>query len=117
MGYRSEVAVAVEIEDYKKYIEGNSDFTDLLNEAEIITNNKVVVINWQWIKWYSEYEDIAKFNSVLYNIAKNDHSYAFTRIGEANGDIEYVDAGEKDLGQYIYPVTYIEKPIGWRNID
>ena len=120
MGYRSEVAVVVKNEDYEKFIRGNSDFKDLMDIAEVTKNEDLVMIYWDWVKWYTEYTDIQKFESVLACIADNGHPYDFTRIGEDRTDIDIVEEpGEDDeyLGEYIYPVTYIDKPTGWEKIN
>ena len=120
MGYRSEVAVIVKKEDYEKYIKGNSDFIQLMNNAEVTKNDNLVMIYWDWIKWYPEYIDISKFESALHCIADCGHPYAFTRIGEERTDIDVIEEpGENDeyLGAHIYPVTYIDRPTDWENIN
>ena len=120
MGYRSEVAVVIKNEDYEKYIKGNSDLTNLMNIAEVTKNDDIVMIYWDWIKWYPEYTDIGAFNSILGCIADNDHPYAFTRIGEEQGDIETREcSGAEDeyLGEHIYPVTYIDRPTDWELVN
>lgn len=120
MGYRSEVAVAIKIADYEKFIKGNSDFKDLISIADISTNDKIVIIYWDWVKWYSEYEDIQKFESALDCIADNEHPYAFVRLGEDYDDIEhrvFEGAEEEYLDEYIYPTRYIDRPIDWNKIN
>ena len=73
MGYRSEVAVAVKTADYEKFIKGNSDFKNLMSIADISTNDEIVIMYWDWVKWYPEYEDIQKFESVLFSVPHLGH--------------------------------------------
>lgn len=120
MGYKSEVAVAVKTADYEKFIKGNSDFKNLMSIADISTNNEIVIIYWDWVKWCPEYEDIQKFESVLGIIADNNHPYTFVRIGEDYDDTEFITVGGADdeyLDEYIYPTRYIDRPIDWNKID
>ena len=120
MGYRSEVGVAVKTPDYEKFMKGNSDIKDLLSYADIRSNGSVVIIYWDWIKWYPEYDDISKFESVLNCIDDNGHPYTFVRIGEDYDDIDFhTHGGDNDeyLDEYIYPTRYIERPTDWDKID
>lgn len=120
MGYKSEVAVAVKTADYEKFIKGNSDFKNLMSIADISTNNEIVIIYWDWVKWCPEYEDIQKFESVLGCIADNEHPYAFVRLGEDYDDTEYrvFEGAEGEyLDEYIYPTRYIYRPTDWNKID
>lgn len=120
MGYRSEVAVAIKVNDYEKFMKGNSDIKELLSLADITSNEEIVILHWDWIKWYPEYSDIQKFNNILDIIADNEHPYAFIRIGEDYDDNDYiVFEGEENeyLDEYIYPIRYINIPEDWKHIN
>ena len=88
MGYRSEVAVVVKNEDYEKFIKGNSDFKDLMNIAEVTKNEDLVMIYWDWIKWYLEYEDISIIEATMDKLDEQNAPYKFVRIGEDWDDVD-----------------------------
>lgn len=120
MGYRSEVAVAIKVNDYEKFMKGNSDIKELLSLADITSNEEIVILHWDWIKWYPEYSDIQKFNNILDIIADNEHPYTFIRIGEDYDDNDYIIfEGEENeyLDEYIYPIRYINIPEDWKHIN
>ena len=67
MGYYSDVAIAVQKKDYIK-----------------LRQEKYVVLKWQSIKWYNDFEEISLIEKFLKKIPHHD----FIRIGEEMDDIE-----------------------------
>lgn len=128
MGYRSEVAISLRHKDYnnlienvKNNIDGYGVIKDLLHYADKITNipdDDIIIIRWNWIKWYEEYKDIQKLNTFLHQEDDNGNiliPHCFTRIGEEYGDIEtyqHIDTEEDWALDCIEPMTYINDPEG-----
>ncbi len=98
MGYYSDVAIAVQKKDYFKLKQAMSSLisdTELKNKSlnlieaaqktEIqIDKEKYVVLKWQSIKWYNDFEEISFIEKFLKKIPRHD----FIRIGEEMDDIE-----------------------------
>lgn len=91
MGYRSEVAVAVKKECYEALVAGYSDeskknIEELISYGEKHENEYGILLHWQDIKWYSDYDDIAAFMKSLKNI--DDKDWYMIRIGDDSDDTE-----------------------------
>jgi len=91
MGYRSEVAVVIKKEVYETFVNGFSekdkqDIASLIKYAEEYQNEYAVLLNWQDIKWYPDYEDVRAVMSSLDNLSGDD--YFFVRIGDDSDDTE-----------------------------
>lgn len=98
MGYYSDVAIAVQKKDYLKLKQAISSLcsaAELKNKSlnlieaakkkEIqIDKEKYVVLKWQSIKWYNDFEEISFIEKFLKKIPHHD----FIRIGEEMDDIE-----------------------------
>ena len=121
MGYCSEVAIVIKKEDYENHFKGVEQLKDLLEIGKIITREDLVIIHWDWIKWYDSFPEIQLVNQILdYMENQENHPYSFTRIGEEDGDIEtqyYAGKNEEYLCEYNYPVTYIDIPHDWEEIE
>lgn len=98
MGYYSDVAMAMKKKDYAKLRQAISS---LFSDAELknvsrnlieaaqkteikIDKEKYVVLKWQSIKWYNDFEEISFIEKFLEKIPHHD----FIRIGEEMEDIE-----------------------------
>ncbi len=92
MGYRSDVGLCLTATGKKALdaalaeLEPDAETTrhlhELLNAAtkrEDETSGAVAWF-WEWIKWYSEYEDVAFIDKVLESL--DDADYFFIRVGE-----------------------------------
>lgn len=91
MGYYSDVAIAVQKKDYIKLKQAISslcsaaDLIEAAQKTEIqIDKEKYVVLKWQSIKWYNDFEEISFIEKFLKKIPHHD----FIRIGEEMDDIE-----------------------------
>ena len=126
MGYRSEVAISMFRKDFDRMVkEKGEDIKDLLNYAEHICLHKcesnpdkdVVVVKWDWIKWYEEYTDIAAVINFLNEYDEETDEplvpHIFVRLGEDPEDQEYEEQCDWENNDYDYldkirPIHYIE---------
>ena len=81
MGYRSDVAFACTEEVYNK----NKNVIDAIEASEKKTENGIVSIRWEWVKWYPTYEEVAAIMKLVEDFPDDT---AFVRVGEEEGDIE-----------------------------
>ena len=119
MGYRSDVALAMYKTDYDKLIEFSKqrmdDDNDCVSLYDFITkyvddiipkkDNKIVILCWEWVKWYEEYYHIATLNEYLED---NDIDYTFVRIGEELDDNEEIRAKDDDLAWIVNIQRFID---------
>lgn len=111
MGYRSEVMVAITVENednFKKYLEELKDnrFFHLIDGDTISTNGKDgIKLHWPSIKWYNtfgSYPEINEFESWLDEIVEDEGtSYHFIRVGEELEDVEERIEGDPNYWVYI----------------
>ena len=91
MGYRSDVALAITKEDYEllqEFDKENISLRELLEIAEIKETPYVVVLHWNWIKWYREFPEVQAIDEFMALISERGSSYKFVRIGEDMEDTE-----------------------------
>jgi hypothetical protein len=102
MGYRSQVKIALKKVDYEELegrieLTGDSDIKSLFNYANIETGEDVVVIEFDWVKWYPEYKDVQYIDNYLAELEENGKPYKIIRVGEDQGDVEIqYSLGEND---------------------
>ena len=108
MGYRSEVAIAMQEKDFVNLIKlAKENFStekdeetvaDLIRYSDkILKKDDVVIIHWDWIKWYDDFPDVSY---VMSFIREKADGYAFVEIGEdGNTNKEY---GDRNNGQDFY---------------
>lgn len=96
MGYRSDVALVLKTEDYKKELEMAENIDDdkkidlFLNPDDVHSNEEYTVICWDWIKWYDGmFPDVDYVENIR---ARNDS--LFIRVGEDNNDCEEILNGD-----------------------
>ena len=98
MGYRSDVGLCL-TENGKKTLEAklselepDTDKTkyvhDLLDAPSKREDQESGAVAWLWeyLKWYTEYEDVAFFENLLQDLDYND--YYFIRVGDDSDDTE-----------------------------
>lgn len=109
MGYRSDVAIKCEDKAYKMIMDAAMAH-DIKPDASFQIDKYTYFIEWEWVKWYYSYKDVAAIESVLdyldskMDIDENDfegHSYTFARIGEDSEDTEIRTNCCNDIGLYI----------------
>lgn len=96
MGYRSEVGIALKKGDFNSLVslakEKSEEGYELLKYADkIVSVGEVVVIHFDWVKWYEGYDDVDFIMDYLHETADG---YGFVEIGEEDSDIttEYADS-------------------------
>ncbi len=89
MGYRSEVAVALQPQAFTQLVEGIFENTQaiksLIDDAEVTKREDGILLYWDSIKWYEDNEDIRAFMESLEQI--NDDDWVFFEIGEELDDM------------------------------
>ena len=89
MGYRSEVAITMRKDDYDALMWQASDLVkELIKYGEVKDKGNVVILYWDEVKWYEEYDDVAFIMDFLDNLRENDKPFSFIRLGEDPTDIE-----------------------------
>lgn len=98
MGYRSDVVYALEFRELnckRKFValaKLNPKFNEALKECEHVDDDKLYMYaNFDYVKWYDEYEDVKCHMEMLESITENEYdgvSARFARMGEENDDIE-----------------------------
>lgn len=101
MGYRSEVSIQLEnkafdmvMESIKKYNSEQGDGYEFQPD-KILKKDDEYIIQWDWVKWYSDYGDVKSVEDVLTELDKykgsaeiDGYRYNFWRVGEETGDTE-----------------------------
>ena len=92
MGYRSQVALAIE----KELCETKcSKIREDLEDCDTISKTKgYYVFTWDGVKWYEDYDDIKRITDF---IAENNEKVYFVRIGEDTDDIEHTGCLDADI--------------------
>ena len=104
MGYRSDVAIVMKEKDFHTMLEEvkqteiewlngwilsgynhpkskNKPFSELNPQSD-----DWVVLYWEWVKWYDDYQEVAFIENFLQKI----NQYDFIRIGEDDDDTEII---------------------------
>ncbi len=123
MGYYSEIGLCLYKPAYDKMLvelELQSESTkaevqDLLNSAEKRvanegTDDESRLYYWNWIKWYSHFEEVKFIEDLLASIGDDDNAemqYRFVNIGEETEDISvhgsyYENPFVLDVGRGVY---------------
>lgn len=119
MGYRSKVSIQLEnkafdmvMESIKKYNSEQADGYEFYPDT-VLKKDDEYIIQWNRIKWYSDYGDVKSVESVLTELDKYSESaeidgfrYDFLRIEEGSCDIE-TRSNDVCYGT-CFPVTYID---------
>ena len=107
MGYRSEVAYAIQFKDadaLKEFVglhAINEDTREALNECELSNDDQpALLFKAEDVKWYDSFEEVQAHNKLLDSVdeAFSDRAgYHFLRIGEDDDDNEQKDGGHREL--------------------
>lgn len=120
MGYRSEVKIAMKKGDYEElkarldYYANKEEISYILQSGVCKVKKKsngVVVLYWDWIKWYPEYEEIQFIENYLAELSEQGKPYKFVRVGEDPDDVEVSESwgeDEDDCCDIIRPQVYVE---------
>lgn len=99
MGYYSEVSIQCEVKAFDMIIKSikqhNSEHSYKFYPDGILKKGNEYVIQWNYVKWYSDFTDIRAVEEVLSELDEYKESdkidgfrYDFLRLGEETGDIE-----------------------------
>lgn len=97
MGYRSDVTIMCEEKAYEMFKEawGKVDFKP--NHIYVSEKNNQYTLQWNWVKWYEDYEQINEITKVMDNLDKHEeeegHAYKIILIGEDNAIEERKNKG------------------------
>ena len=107
MGYRSDVAYAIQFKDadaLKEFVglhAINEDTREALNECELSNDDQpALLFKAEDVKWYDSFEDVQAHNKLLDSVdeAFDDRAgYCFLRLGEESDDNEQKDGGHREL--------------------
>ena len=109
MGYRSEVTVTMYNADFINLVGRAKSESEtayqLLQAASIYQTDKFTTLHFDWIKWYTDYDDIKFIEGFLYDVP-----YVFRRVGESCDDIECFenDIADYDMLDCVYVVTGLD---------
>ena len=117
MGYRSEVAIAMKKSDFEELearvkIDNREEVANLLEANDnFVDRGDIIIIRWDWVKWYEEYTDVRYIEDYLCELNEQGHPYSFVRVGESYDDIdERISFGE-DGNDYSCDVVHFFRGI------
>lgn len=124
MGYRSDVTILVQPKAYELIMKSIKDFNKTVDWSFTPNSTKkgnssyigdFYVLNWNCVKWYSEYKDVQSVEQVLDSLMtdhQEEEGYGFKQliIGEDNATEERTNM--MDLDSYLYAVCNAELDIG-----
>lgn len=65
---------------------------DLIGPHKILKRGDYHLLIWEWVKWYTEFEDVAKIEEIMNELGEHEdedgYGYKFLRIGEDDTDVE-----------------------------
>ena len=87
MGYRSEVSITIPNSAFQELVAKskveNRDAYEFIKSGVIFQTDKFTTVNFKWIKWYEDYEEVQFIKGFIRSIP-----HVFNRIGEDYEDIE-----------------------------
>jgi len=101
MGYRSEVAYAVQFKDKEHRIRFMA--TQALNPHLDLTefnlfNDDTIIFHAEQRKWYDDYDDVKAHTQLLKDAEEQECSFEFSRVGEEHDDIVYKCGDDGGIG-------------------
>lgn len=88
MGYTSDVGIMCQPKAYEMF---KKEF-DLIGPHKILKRGDYHLLIWEWVKWYIEFEDVAKIEEIMSKLGEHEdedgYGYKFLRIGEDDTDVE-----------------------------
>ena len=117
MGYRSEVAIAMKKSDYEELearvkMTNKEEVINLLEARDkFIDKGDVIIIGWDWVKWYAEYEDVLYIQDYLCELNEQGHPYSFVRVGESYDDIDEWQSFGEDGNDYSCDIIHFFRGI------
>jgi hypothetical protein len=96
MGYRSVVMAAFHENTFQKLLSSCDDRVaiDLLEGSRKHYKDSWILLHYDWVKWYEEFEEVKKINELtreLYD--KGDETFEFHCMGEGDDDYQVMGQG------------------------
>ena len=112
MGYRSDVAYAIRFKNKEHRIRFMAaqavDVWIKLEDFSLI-DDETVLLSYEHVKWYPEYEDVIAHTRLLDEAKEQDCGWEFCRVGEEGGDVVYESGyGIDDKGTSIQAPDIVE---------
>ena len=122
MGYRSDVTIRCEEKAFQMFKTAweKTDFKPhrILESGE--DGNYTYILNWNWVKWYGEFEDVSEIMNVCYALDEKDedgYAYKVIEIGEDNATEEYANEAGYEVFDNFYVVVDVNLPSDIREIE
>lgn len=114
MGYRSDVGIMCQPKAYEMF---KKEF-DTISPHKILQRDDYHLLIWEWIKWYPDYEDIAKVEEIMDELGdhedENGYGYKFLRLGENDTDVE---VRTNNFNVELWMIREIEIPKGFEEVN
>ena len=122
MGYRSDVTIRCEKKAFQMFKTAweKVDFKPhrILESGE--DGNYTYILNWNWVKWYREFEEVSEIMNVCYALDEKDeegYAYKVIEIGEDNATEEYANEAGYEVFDDFYVVVDVNLPSDIREIE
>ena len=122
MGYRSDVTIRCEEKAFQMFKTAweKVDFKPhrILESGE--DGNYTYILNWNWVKWYREFEDVSEIMKVCYELDEKDedgYAYKVIEIGEDNATEEYANEAGYEVFDDFYVVVDVNLPSDIRELE
>lgn len=116
MGYRSEVAIKCEEKAFEMLRETYRRVD--LEPDKVFKDGDCFILYWDWVKWYSIYEDVAAIEDILDKLDEledtTNYGYRFMRLGENDDDVE---TRENNWNIDLWMIRKIDIPDGLEEIE
>lgn len=124
MGFYSDVTILAQPKAYEMIMNSIKEYNKTsdyefkpysIKKGKTEDLGEFFVLNWNWLKWYPEFEDVESVESVLENL-QDEHDeeigygYKQVIINEDNSTEE--NTNMQDLDSYLYAVCNVELDIG-----
>lgn len=91
MGYRSQVVIALNKDQYEQDLLLHEAFPSLLREKPVYTCEDYVIWDWASLKWYEGYPDVKEVDAYFNHLCELETEtplHGFIRVGEDLDDVE-----------------------------
>lgn len=124
MGFYSDVTILAQPKAYKMIMDSIKEYNKAsryefkptsIRRGNLKSLGEFFVLNWNWLKWYPEYDDVKSVESVL-ELLRSEHDeemgYGYKQeiVNEDNSTEE--NTNMQDLDSYLYTVCNVELDIG-----
>ena len=109
MGYRSDVRISTNTNGYGRLTDLVGDeLATTLAPTTIDFNGDSVILGWDDIKWYDWEGDVRAVMDALRTLREEEYPYEFIRLGESDGDEEFMESEYELLNRHIEVSKHID---------